>query len=80
MFSINSGVRQGAILSPCLLCIYSDPLLQDLRNSGLGCYIGNLYFGALGYADDVILLSPAKESLQLMLNICQNFPKIINAS
>ena len=62
-----------AILSPCLFCIYLDSLLQDLRNSGLGCQIGNLYFGALGYADDVILMSPSRTSLQLMLNICQKF-------
>ena len=73
MFEISNGVRQGAILSPCLFCLYLDPLLKNLRNSGLGCQIGNLYFGALGYADDVILLSPSRESLQLMLNICQKF-------
>ena len=32
-----------------------------------------MYLGAFGYADDVILLSPSRESLQLMLNICEEF-------
>ena len=74
-FEIKNGVRQGAILSPCLFCVYLDTLLTKLRESGLGCHIGNLYFGAFGYADDVILLSPSRKSLQLMLNICQDFAK-----
>ena len=39
----------------------------------MGCHIGDLFLGALGYADDVILLSPSRESLQLMLDICQEF-------
>ena len=29
--------------------------------------------GAFGYADDIILLAPTRHSLQIMLNICQNF-------
>ena len=73
LFSIHNGVRQGAILSPCLFCVYLDSLLGNLRKSGLGCHIGNLYFGALGYADDVILLSPSRKALQQMLDICQEF-------
>ena len=73
MFSINNGVRQGAILSPCLFCVYLDTLMKELRESGLGCHIGGLFFGALCYADDVILMCPSRESLQIMLNICQKF-------
>ena len=74
-FAIKNGVRQGAILSPCLFCLYLDNLLKALCESGVGCHIGGFYFGAFGYADDVILLAPSRESLQLMLNICQNFSK-----
>ena len=72
-FEVKNGVRQGAILSPTLFCAYLDVLLKTLRNSGLGCQIGGEYLGALGYADDVILLSPSRESLQLMLKICEDF-------
>ena len=61
------------MLSPSLFCVYLDPLLEKLRNSGLGCHIGGLYFGAFSYADDIILLTPSRESLQLMLSICEDY-------
>ena len=43
-FAIQNGVRQGAILSPCLFCVYLDSLMIELRNSGLGCHIGGVFF------------------------------------
>ena len=71
VFSIQNGVRQGAIMSPCLFCLYLDTLLERLRNSGIGYQIGGIYFGALAYADEIILMSPSRRGLQLMLDICQ---------
>ena len=72
-FSVKNGVRQGAILSPSLFCVYLDTLLTQLRDAGLGCHIGGLYVGAYGYADDVLLLAPTRQGLQAMLHICENF-------
>ena len=60
-------------MSPSLFCVYLDSLLQDLRRSGLGCHIGGIFCGAVGYADDILLLSPSRESLQLMLKICEDY-------
>ena len=54
-FCVRNGVRQGAILSPSLFCVYLDTLLSCLRESGIGCHIGGEYLGAYGYADDVTL-------------------------
>ena len=59
-FSVKNGVRQGAILSPSLFCVYLDTLLASLRASGLGCHLGGSFCGAFGYADDVTLLAPAR--------------------
>ena len=72
-FSVKNGVRQGAILSPSLFCVYLDTLLSQLRDAGVGCHIGGTFLGAFGYADDVTLLAPTKQALQLMLQICENF-------
>ena len=72
-FSVNNGVRQGAVVSLTLFCVYLDSLLVSLRNSGLGCHISNLLLGALGYADDIILLAPTRQALQKMLKICEEF-------
>jgi len=55
-----------------LFSIYSDILLRSLSTSGFGCYIGNVFCGALAYADDIVLLSPNKSSLSSMLKIASD--------
>ena len=65
-FSFRNGVRQGAILSPSLFCVYLDTLFVQLRDSGIGCHFAGTYLGAFGYADDVTLLAPTRKGLQIM--------------
>ena len=72
-FSVQNGVRQGGILSPLFFSIYMDNLLKELKDSGIGCHIGHHYFGALGYADDVVLLCPSKEGLKILISICEKY-------
>ena len=72
-FTTSNGVKQGAILSPILFCVYMDVLLSKLENSKLGCHIGSLFCGSLGYADDVCILAPSHNATQSMLDICQKF-------
>ena len=42
-FSVKNGVRQGAILSPSLFCVYLDNLLGRLRDAGVGCHVGGIF-------------------------------------
>ena len=72
-FSVKNGVKQGAILSPILFCLYIDELLNRINSSGLGCHIGHLSFAGLGYADDVTTLTPSVSALQSILRICEDF-------
>jgi hypothetical protein len=72
-FSCKNGVRQGGILSPILYAIYNDVLLQRLKSQGTGCWIGNHYYGALSYADDLCILSPTLSGLCDMLNTCEKY-------
>ena len=51
-FVTLNGVQQGGVSSPIMFCIYIDDLLLKLSQSGVGCYIGLDFVGALAYADD----------------------------
>ena len=75
-FSVTNGVRQGAVSSPLLFSVYIDELIVQLRNSGLGCRIDHYFYGCLGYADDLLLLSASRSGLQAMTRICENFAKL----
>ena len=56
-----------------LFSVYMDGLMIQLRRSNLGCSIDRFYFGVLGYADDLLLLSASRSGLQAMVSMCEEF-------
>ena len=73
IFGMKNGVKQGAVLSALLYCIYVDELFQLLRKRRTGCWVEDMYVGILGYADDTFLLSPTLDGLQEMIETCREF-------
>ena len=53
--------------------MYMDPLLQELRALGVGCHVAGVYMGAVGFCDDLLLLAPTRDAMQLMLDTCERF-------
>ena len=47
--------------------------MSRLKSCGFGCYIGQSFVGALGYADDIVLLVPTRYSLSRLLKKCELF-------
>ena len=70
-FGIVNGTRQGSVLSPALFSIYMDDLIVKLRRAGVGCHLGSVFCGAVGYADDILLLAPSRSAMETMLSICE---------
>ena len=52
-----------------------DYLLSKLKQLGESCYMGNVYTGALSYADDLTLIAPSVQAMRLMLNVCEDFAR-----
>ena len=66
--SVSNGVMQGRVVSPIHFTVYINEPLSRLSATKLGCYIGNMFCGALGYTNDI-----TPSSLKYMLNICHQF-------
>ena len=48
-------------------------LIKCLKNSNIGCKIGNNYVGVSCYVDDLTLISLIVTGLKFMLAICENY-------
>ena len=72
-FSVTNGTRQGSILSPALFSVYMDDLIYRLRKSGVGCHIGGVFCGVVGYADDLLLMAPTRSAMETMLGLCEDY-------
>lgn len=52
-----NGMKQTAVLSPVLFCVYMDQLLNRLQISSIiGCFTGHVYAGVVNYGDIFALL------------------------
>jgi len=69
IFWLN-GVKQGGLLSPDLFFVYLDELLHALSAAKVGCYVCDIFVGALAYADDLVLTAHSATALRKMLAIC----------
>ena len=77
-FPVTNVVKQGAVLSHILYCIYIDGLFARLRKEKTGRWVNGNYVGIVAYADDLLLLSPTPNGLQEMTKTCEDYGNIHN--
>ena len=78
IFSISNGTRQGSVLSPALFAVYLDDLILELRSYELGCRMAGLWIGAVGFADDLLLMAPSRSAMEKMLEVCERYAEELN--
>ena len=68
-FQIGKGVRQGCILSPCLLNFYAEYIMINagLDEAQAGIKIAGRNINDLRYADETTLMAESKEELKSLL-------------
>ena len=64
---IKRGVHQGCVLSPDLINLYSEMILQETEDLK-GFFIGGQNINNLRYVDDTVLLAKSEKELQDLLD------------
>ena len=68
-FGITSVVKHGDVISPTLFLIFIDDLVRGIKRLDLGVEIGSDFkVSILLFADDIVLIAPSEDNLQLMLD------------
>ena len=65
---VSQGVKQGCKLSPTLFSLYINDLAIEIKQMNLGIDIDEVQMSIFLYADNIVLIAPDADSLQLMLN------------
>ena len=70
-FQIGKGVRQGCILSPCLLNLYTEYFMRNARldEAQAGIKIARRNINNLRYADDTTLMAESEELKSLLMKV-----------
>ena len=68
-FQIGKGVCQGCILSPCLINLYAEYIMQNTRldKAQAGIKIAGRNINNLRYADDTILTAESEKEINRIL-------------
>ena len=72
-FVIETGVKQGSVLSPTLFLMVLNLLLSSLQQAGIGPSVNNFFAGGFLHADDIRTLSTSIASLDTQISIVRVF-------
>ncbi|CAG2196515.1 unnamed protein product [Mytilus edulis] len=67
-FPVNTGLKQGCIISPLLFNFFINDLIDEVKKLNVGISIGEEKVCIMLYADDVVFLTESESELQIILN------------
>jgi len=70
-YCLLRGIRQGGVLSPYLFALYINDIIRGVEEQNVGCTIGFVPICIILYADDILLLAPSVNALQLLFHTCE---------
>ena len=80
-YTVENGLREGAVLSPLLYCIFTAALMRKLQapeNAPYGMHVGTEWTGAQLYADDQLLMT-AHEDLDSAKSHMRHLMQVLKA-
>ena len=77
-FKIGKGIHQGCILSPCLLNLYAEYIIQnaELDEAKAGIKIAGRNINNLKYADDTTLMAENEGLKSLLMKVKEESEKV----
>ncbi len=72
-FNVNTGLKQGCLLSPVLFNLFINDLVDEIKQSVKGVNIGDEWNVVFLYADDICILTENEADLQKTLNIVHDW-------
>ena len=77
-FQIGKGVRQGCILSPCLLNLHAEYIMRNtgLEEAQAGIKISGRNINNLRCADDTTLMAESEELKSLLIKVKEESEKV----
>ena len=72
-FKINTGVRQGCVLSPLLFNIFLADLAKKLDEMENQVKIGDMDINSLFWADDIVMFAKNENQLREMLKVLEKY-------
>jgi hypothetical protein len=72
-FSVETGTRQGGVLSPYLFSLVISPLVDEFHARGMCTGFGDLRIACLLFVFDIVLIAEPPLELQAMMDVASSF-------